>query len=811
VIAALVLASLASGARAQGRIAPSLLDGPAPELPAERDERDATIVLSVVVAEDGGVIEAEPVTPSDAELDRLAVEAVRGWRFAPGVRDGVAVTARVRVEVRFRAAPIESAPSPDPPPPVATEGDVAPTYSATGSLDPIAESAGPRSPSDVVLSGDQVRAAPRRDAIDVLSAVPGVWVARVHGDGGAPAISIRGSDADHGQDLELSVGGVPLNEPSNVHGQGYTDLNWLLPEILSSVHVTEGVHDPHQGDFAIAGSIDLRLGSARRGLFSRTSYGSFDTFRQALIWAPPREREGTFVAASYRVTRGYGVDRSGQQAALVAQSELAPSPNVRVRLLGIVHASRYALPQIVRWADVDSGAIPFDGGYADPAAAFPLIASVRARAAGTVDVDLGRGSFVEGMLWLGYGNLVVRGNYTGYAGVSGDPDPDVRARGDRFQQRDEGVDVGLGGRWHGERLALADWLSALLEVGARGRFVSRRMQHGLASAVDEVVTRASVDADARIFDLGAFVDLDVCLSDVVRLRGGARAEMFVMDVDDRIGGAHVTPVGGFVGPRVSLEVQAMHGPSGDLVLAASYGEGLRSPPAVVAARTNDVPIARVRTGDVGLRFSAGGDEHLSLTLSGFVAALSSELLFTADGGGLEPVGPSTRIGAATTLVTHPLPWLRASLAATWVRATLDAPEPSTPGEPAAYRAGDPLPFLAPLTVRAEAGIDEAIARPGDRALRLRVRTGFTFLSPRPLPYQDVARAVGLLDVGAGLAWGPLELDVDVFNALDQRFAAQEYAMPIAWTPSATEVTTPSRALTAGYPVTVLATLGIAVP
>lgn len=812
-VVALALACTVPTAHAQSRTPPTLLEGTRPTLPREHDDATPVVVL-VVVDADGSVRSAEPAEPGDAELDALAVAAVTGWRFAPARRDGIPVAARVRVEVRFRT------PAPDAGPratggEVAADGDAQEsdetlTFSASGSVDPIRESAGPHSASDLVISGEQIRGAPRRDASDVLSAVPGVYTARVHGDGGAPAISLRGFDADHGQDLELTLSGVPLNEPSNVHGQGYADLNWLMPEILSSVRVTEGVHDPQQGDFAIAGSIDLTLGVARRGLSSRTSYGSFDSFRQALIWAPPGEREGTFAAASYRVTRGYGIDRFGDQAALVLQSE-SVHDRVRLRLLGLVHASRYALPQIVRYDDVASGLVAFDGGYADPAAAFPLIASLRARAAVTVDVDLGRGAFLEGMLWGAYSNLLVRGNYTGFAAVSGEADPDVRARGDRFQQTDDAIELGLGGRWHSERATITDWLQGFVQLGLRGRFVSRAQTHGLATAPTNAVWSPRLDAGVRFFEVGAFVDLDVHLTDVVRLRGGVRAELTGFDVDDHLARTHAAPIGGFVGPRLSLEVRVARGSSGDVVLAASYGEGLRSPQGVLAAQLNDVPIARVRTGDVGLRFTSGTHGELSLNVAGFAAALSSELIFAPDGGGLMAVGPSTRIGAAASLSTHPLPWLRGMLSATYARATLDAPTPPAPGAPAEYRPGDALPYLAPLTVRAEASADEEVARLGDQPLRLHASAGFSFLSPRPLPYQDVARAVGILDVGGGIAWGPIDLDVDVFNVLDQRFAAQEYALPATWTPSASAVTTPSRSFTAGYPLTVLATLGLRVP
>ena len=290
-------------------------------------------------------------------------------------------------------------------------------------------------------------------------------------------------------------------------------------------------------------------------------------------------------------------------------------------------------------------------------------------------------------------------------------------------------------------------------------------------------------------------DSDVHIADVVRLRGGVRAEVFAYDVTDHLMTAHVTPVRGTVAPRASIEVRA----SSDVTFAASYGEGFRSPQGQPLAHLSDVPLALVRTGDVGARFTAGTHDELALNVSGFVSALSDDLVFEADEGTLESIGPTTRIGGSMHFTTHPLPWLRGLLSATYVRATLDHPM-------GAYT--EALPYLPPLTMRVEASADEEVARIADQPFRVHGSVGFTFLSPRPLPYGDVARAVGLLDASVGVAWGNVDLTVDAFNVLDQRFAALEYAMPAQWTPTATRTDTPSRAFSTGAPLTVMATLAV---
>ena len=94
----------------------------------------------------------------------------------------------------------------------------------------------------------------------------------------------------HGQDLEISAGGIPVNDVSNVHGQGYADLHFLPPEIVSRVDALPGAFDPAQGDFAIAGSLRYHLGYDRPGITAKGTLGSFDSRRLFLAYRPPGQR-----------------------------------------------------------------------------------------------------------------------------------------------------------------------------------------------------------------------------------------------------------------------------------------------------------------------------------------------------------------------------------------------------------------------------------------------------------------------------------------------------------------------------------------
>jgi hypothetical protein len=121
---------------------------------------------------------------------------------------------------------------------------------------------------------------------EVLEAIPGLVVTQHSGEGKANQYFLRGYNLDHGTDFTASVDGVPVNMPTNGHGQGYSDINFLIPELVDSIDYRKGPYFAQNGDFSSAGSadvkyrntlpntlLDLSIGSQgyKRGLFASSS------------------------------------------------------------------------------------------------------------------------------------------------------------------------------------------------------------------------------------------------------------------------------------------------------------------------------------------------------------------------------------------------------------------------------------------------------------------------------------------------------------------------------------------------------------
>src|SRR5688572_32234750 len=117
---------------------------------------------------------------------------------------------------------------------------------------------------------------------EVLETVPGVIVTQHSGAGKANQFFLRGFNLDHGTDFATSIDGVPVNLPSHGHGQGYTDLNFLIPELVERVDFRKGVYDARDGDFSSAGAADLRYFDALPQGLAMIEGGRFDYYRGVL-------------------------------------------------------------------------------------------------------------------------------------------------------------------------------------------------------------------------------------------------------------------------------------------------------------------------------------------------------------------------------------------------------------------------------------------------------------------------------------------------------------------------------------------------
>lgn len=676
----------------------------------------------------------------------------------------------------------------------------------------------PRAPSDVVIDNDILEAGPHQKGGDLLATAPGVYVGHVEGDAVANNVYLRGFNAEHGQDIEFKVGGIPVNIPSHIHGQGYADLNFVIPEVVRHLRVIEGVYDPRQGDFAVAGSAYYELGILPRGYRTKASLGSFGTRRLVGIWAPKEESEETFGAVSLRETNGFGPsNRASTSASGMVQYAFELPANYRLLISASAYGARAALPGALRRDDYLAGRVGFFDSYPYPTAAAQGASSTRTQVGLEIDRLAETGAHLEIATYVTFTNFRIRQNFTGFS-LRGMEDPTKVGLGDLIEQSNSDTAVGAIARYRSMRYPLFKWLSLFVEPGLTFRTSSQDQAQNLLQPPENQTWDRRVDATIRGTTLGGYLDFDFRIAKRARLTGGFRADALHYDIDDRLGnytpafqksrhtpGFRRTAMGVAWGPRASLVIDAT--PWLQPMLA--YGEGYRSPQARQLAEGEQAPYTKVRSFEAGAKVKLKDGRYL-FSAAAYQTNLSDDLVFDPTEATLARVGPSRRRGFLLYAVARPAEWFLAAVSATYVHATLQAPPPSSVSDPSPpYKEGQLLPYVPPWVLRLDTSLRHPITKIGSATLDGRIGGAFQVITARPLPYGQSAAPFSLLDLSAAVRYREVELGIDVYNLMDRRWNDTELVYRSSWPTREIPSSLPARHFVAGNPRTLLASLSVA--
>jgi hypothetical protein len=637
-----------------------------------------------------------------------------------------------------------------------------------------------------------IQAAPHRTGGDLLQVLPGVFITQHSGQGKAYQVFYRGFDAVHGQDLEFWVGGAPVNEVSNIHGQGYADLHFVMPEVVTRITVLPGNYSPEQGDFAVAGTIRYDLGYREPGVTAKVTLGTFGERRAFIAYHPAQAAPGSFAAFEAQSTDGFGRSRAASRGSAIAQYVMALGDG-QLRLLATGYTSRFESPGVVSLRDIESGQIGrFDtygvrqGGYSSRYQFVTEYRVVDAHSEWTVaPYAVARA-------------LQLEQNYTGYL-ISED-------RGDTVQLVNDSITTGFTSHY---RYAL-DWLSQRdsIEAGVSARHDWINQSQRALDANNQRVVGTVVDAEIRAANLAGWLDLALSPLSPLKLRAGLRVDELAYDVQDQIpptetpagstslrpAGQVRTAMGAHVGPRATIDYAIVSGTHA----VVSYGEGFRSPQARSLGNGERTPFTSVRSMEAGVRYTKSS---INASLSVFRTTLNDDLVFDSATTRNELVPASERVGGALEFVVKPARWFVSSGSGTFTRATFAAGDTR-------YQAGDRLPYVPELIVRQDLAFTPTLAHYLSRPLTGRLGTSLTGMFNRPQPYGQRGHDVMLVDAVAELRLKELAVSLDVFNLLDTRWYDSEFTYSANWNPGGAARLVPERYVTVGAPRTVLATLSL---
>ena len=797
--------------------------------------REATVMLLVTVGTEGSVTDVQVAESGGDAFDRAAIEAVRQWRFIPAHRGDQPIVSRIRIPFRFTlpAADAISTPPPAaqqrPPAPASSEKESPAAGSKTGS-----EAAGDeeaievtvrgrprplsRGTSDFQLDVGGLATVPRQNASELLKLAPGILLTNEGGEAHAEQVFLRGFDAREGQDIEFTAGGVPINEAGNLHGNGYADTHFIIPELVSSLRILEGPFDPRQGNFAVAGSADYELGLAQRGITGKFTAGSFATTRTLLLWGPPGASDATFGGVELYQTDGFGQNRDGRRASVMGQYE-GHSGAHTYRLGATAYIASFHAAGVLRDDDLQLGRVRFfdtyDTGQGEDTSRYSLTASLESH--------YGR-VLLRNQLFGIARPMRLRENFTGF--LLDPQQPQQSPHGQRGDLLDlEMMETTIGAR--GSARFSEQVLNQLqeIEVGyfARGDFANGSQRR--IEAATRAPYRVDTDLDSRLGDIGLFADLNLRATPWLALRGGVRSDIFTFDVlnkcavqsvahpsrtnppddksclDQEDFGAHrepvqrVSTVGTAFLPRASLVL----GPIWGLGASAGYGRGVRSIDPVYISQDAKTPFASAQAVEAGLSY---GRKIRGLDLGArstyFQTRVDRDLIFSETAGRNILGGATTRKGVANALrLTGSFFDLATNF--TYVKANFDD-------------TGLLIPYIPDRVFRLDGALFGMIPfltlRPAGKPLRGSLSTGITYVSPRPLPQGERGNTILTVDINAILGWSFLELGFICTNLFDARYRLGEFNFASDFHSQQFPTLVPVRHFTAGAPRELYFTVGV---
>lgn len=775
---ALVLAATSAHAQTQSEpVAPMLKESTVAEYPKDalRDHVEGEVGLALSIDATGHVTDARVTKSAGHGFDEAAVETAKKFVFTPATQDGVAIASTVDFTMPFRIP--KTMVLVDTTKEVTQTGpDQATVVVATRPIRPGSiQEVDPIAASDSNTSNGELMLRPRFRTEGVLEAVPGLFSVQHAGGGKSQQYFLRGFDLDHGTDLAFFIDGAPINAVSHGHGQGYSDLHFIIPETIGSLESTKGPYSARVGDFATAGSVTFHMLDHVDESFAKLEVGPDAHIRGVVLASPDLGENWRALAAveafnengpfihpeNYDRFNGYLKvshildDKNALSLTLNAyggtwnMSGVLPARAVCGEGDGTPVPSAYAGSHCLsRWDSVD----PSQGG-----------ASERVMALATYTHLIERGD-VEATAYVIHSNLQLFPN----DGIAASFQPEGMLYGSQVEQDDTRTEMGTNLR-----------LTKTIKLGPFDFRTTAGLQFRddvIESQLHRTEQRVRLDGmpgipgpitDSAIneTELGAYVEEDWRPTKWLRFVLAGRIDRVDVAVNNESPVA-IDPVSGYKGAtQFSPKASAVVSPTKWLDAFVNYGSGFHSNDArTLIEGTATTLLATAVGGEVGA--TVRPFKGLSLGAVAFLLDITSELTIDGDTASTTPAGPTQRFGGEFTgrYNLRDNVYVDAALTVTHARYT----------DAADIAAGTAYVALAP-NVTFSAGIG---ARQKIGPIIAFGSFQSRYMSDRPATQDGTLTATGFLLFNAelGVRWQHVEIAGELLNIGDVNWREGQFAV-----------------------------------
>ena len=581
---------------------------------------------------------------------------------------------------------------------------------------------------------------------EVLEAVPGLVVSQHSGEGKANQFYLRGFNLDHGTDLRTTVDGMLVNQRSHAHGQGWTDVNFMIPELGTLLEYRKGPYYAAEGDFSSAGAVSLQYANTLPSGLASIGLGQ-NGYARTLLADSPALGDGHLLYALELAHNGgpFTVSDNYQKKNGVLRYSEGSSAN-GFNLTAMAYSATWHATDQIPLRAVQSGALgrfdaidQTDGGNSSRYSLSGAWKQTNDEVSTRINAYVIRQK------------LNLFSNFTYFL--------DNPVNGDQFNQPDRRTTTGI----NASQTTTTTLLGRESDVTVGVQFQNDSIANGLSSTVARQLVSTTRADHISQRSLGLYAENKTAWSDSFRTVLGVRADNFHFQVNSDNAANSGTASATKISPKLNL----VFGPFSKTEFYTSAGYGFHSNDARGTTLTVEPktglpadkvpPLVRSKGIEIGVRTEAIAG--LQSALSVYRLDFDSELTFAGDAGTTEAGRASRRTGFEFSNYYKPTRWL-----------TVDA---DIAFAKARYRGFDPAGNRIPGSVEGVASLALAVDKLGPWFGALQLR----YFGPRPLVEDNAvrSRATATLNGRVGYKFNPkLKLELEGFNLTNRRDSAIDY-------------------------------------
>lgn len=472
----------------------------------------------------------------------------------------------------------------------------------------------------------------------VLRSVPGLMIGQHAGGGKAEQIFLRGFDIDHGTDFNMTVDGMPVNMVSHAHGQGYSDLHFLIPELIQDINFGKGPYDANKGNFTTAGYANIRTKSSLDGNSIQVEGGQFNTFRTVGLFNLVNDKkQSAYLATEYNLSDGPFESSQNFSRINVMGKYNAMLGDNRIGVQFSHFTSTWTASGQIPERAVASGKISRFGAIDDTEGGNTSRTNINLEYIKTIDDR----SFLSNQLYYGVYDFELYSNFTFFL-----EDP---VNGDQIRQKESRQIFMASSEWN-RSFDLGNYESALKIGGSMRNDIIDDVE--LSHTANRINTLEQIQlGDINESNLAAYAQWDIELGKWL-ISPMVRYDYFKFNYDDGLTGALYFESEGIASPK--LNVLYNHSDRLQLYFKSGFGFHSNDARAITTGQT-DLILPRAMGYDLGFILKPTAKSFLNMAF--WKLDLEEELIYVGDAGIVERGGQTRRYGVDLSYRYQLTPWL----------------------------------------------------------------------------------------------------------------------------------------------------------